>query len=72
MAVESNDSVAPYYGATADGTRGGWNPEFVQRIQRVDTPNTSGISCQSVGLMTDRSCDSIRFFQLEPIHPTGS
>lgn len=28
--------VAPYYGATADGTRGGWNPQFVGRIQRVE------------------------------------
>ena len=28
--------VAPYYGATADGTRGGWNEEFVRRIQRVE------------------------------------
>jgi len=28
--------VAPYYGATSDGTRGGWNPAFVARIQRVE------------------------------------
>jgi hypothetical protein len=28
--------VAPYYGASADGTRGGWKPEFVQRIQRIE------------------------------------
>ncbi len=25
--------VAPYYGVDADGARGGWNPEFVKRIQ---------------------------------------
>ncbi len=25
--------VAPYYGAEADGTRAGWKPEFVSRIQ---------------------------------------
>jgi len=30
--------VAPYYGATRDGSRAGWNPEFVQRIQRVEYP----------------------------------
>jgi len=28
--------LAPYYGATSDGTRGGWNPAFVGRIQRVE------------------------------------
>ena len=28
--------VAPYYGTLADGTRGGWNPEFVSRIQRAE------------------------------------
>lgn len=30
--------VAPYYGVTAGGTRGGWNSQFVQRIQRVEYP----------------------------------
>ena len=28
--------VAPYYGVQADGTRAGWNPEFVSRIQRAE------------------------------------
>jgi len=28
--------VAPYYGIDSDGTRGGWNPEFVRRIQRAE------------------------------------
>jgi hypothetical protein len=28
--------LAPYYGTASDGTRGGWNPEFVSRIQRVE------------------------------------
>jgi hypothetical protein len=28
--------VAPYYGVDADGTRGGWNSEFVGRIQRAE------------------------------------
>lgn len=28
--------VAPYYGATADGSRSGWSPQFVDRIQRVE------------------------------------
>lgn len=28
--------VAPYYGVEADGTRAGWNPEFVSRIQRAE------------------------------------
>jgi hypothetical protein len=28
--------MAPYYGVAADGTRGGWNPEFVSRIQRAE------------------------------------
>ena len=28
--------VAPYYGVPADGTRGGWNLEFVSRIQRAE------------------------------------
>jgi hypothetical protein len=30
--------VAPFYGGAADGTRGGWNPQFVQRIQRAEYP----------------------------------
>ena len=28
--------VAPYYGVASDGTRGGWNEQFVGRIQRVE------------------------------------
>ena len=28
--------AAPYYGVQADGTRGGWNPRFVSRIQRAE------------------------------------
>ena len=28
--------LAPFYGIEADGTRGGWNPEFVGRIQRAE------------------------------------
>ena len=28
--------MAPYYGVQSDGTRGGWNPEFVSRIQRAE------------------------------------
>lgn len=28
--------VAPYYGVEADGTRAGWDPEFVARIQRAE------------------------------------
>lgn len=30
--------VAPYYGADKDGTRGGWDPTFVQRIRRATYP----------------------------------
>jgi hypothetical protein len=30
--------VAPYYGIDADGSRGGWNPAFVQRIRRCEYP----------------------------------
>jgi hypothetical protein len=30
--------VAPFYGADQDGTRGGWHPEFVRRIQRAMYP----------------------------------
>lgn len=30
--------VAPFYGADPDGTRGGWNPEFVKRIRRAEYP----------------------------------
>jgi hypothetical protein len=28
--------VAPFYGCEADGSRGGWDPEFVARIQRAE------------------------------------
>lgn len=30
--------VAPYYGADRDGSRGGWNPKFVDRIKRGTYP----------------------------------
>lgn len=30
--------VAPYYGIEADGTRGGWNSQFVERIQQAEYP----------------------------------
>lgn len=30
--------VAPYYGVDQDGSRGGWNPVFVERIQRCEYP----------------------------------
>jgi hypothetical protein len=28
--------LAPYYGVQSDGSRGGWSPEFVLRIQRAE------------------------------------
>ncbi len=28
--------MAPYYGVDTDGSRGGWKPEFVNRIQRAE------------------------------------
>ena len=30
--------IAPYYGIDRSGTRGGWKPEFVQRIRRCEYP----------------------------------
>ncbi len=30
--------IAPYYGADRGGKRGGWRPEFVQRIRRAEYP----------------------------------
>jgi hypothetical protein len=30
--------VAPFYGSAQDGTRGGWNPEFLGRIQACEYP----------------------------------
>src|SRR6185295_5725375 len=30
--------VAPFYGVDRDGTRGGWNPGFVDRIRRCEYP----------------------------------
>lgn len=30
--------VAPFYGAEAGGTRGGWHPTFVERIRRAEYP----------------------------------
>jgi hypothetical protein len=30
--------VAPYYGADQSGTRGGWNPDFVERIRLCEYP----------------------------------
>ena len=30
--------VAPYYGVPPDGSRGGWNPELVERIQKAEYP----------------------------------
>lgn len=31
--------VAPYFGVPADGSRGGWNPEFVRRIRHAEYPS---------------------------------
>ena len=28
--------LAPYYGSLSDGSRAGWDPEFISRIQRVE------------------------------------
>lgn len=33
--------VAPYYGVPRSGRRGGWRPEFVQRIRRAEYPQYS-------------------------------
>lgn len=33
--------VAPYYGADRGGNRGGWKPEFIQRIRRAEYPQYS-------------------------------
>jgi hypothetical protein len=30
--------IAPFYGADAGGTRGGWHPTFVERIRRAEYP----------------------------------
>jgi len=30
--------VAPFYGVDRDGSRGGWRPDFVQRIRRAEYP----------------------------------
>ena len=30
--------AAPYYGATRDGSRGGYNPQFVERIRHCEYP----------------------------------
>ena len=30
--------LAPYYGVASDGSRRGWNPEFVEGIQRAEYP----------------------------------
>ena len=30
--------VAPYYGVDQNGSRGGWRPDFVQRIRRAEYP----------------------------------
>ena len=30
--------MAPYYSIDRDGSRGGWNPDFVSRIRRAEYP----------------------------------
>jgi hypothetical protein len=42
--------VAPFYGVDRDGTRGGWKPEFVQRIRRGEYPQYVWDSLPSGGV----------------------
>ena len=42
--------IAPYYGATKNGKRGGYRPEFVERVRHcVNTLNSCGTACQYAG-----------------------
>ncbi len=43
--------VAPFYGVDRDGTRGGWKPEFVQRIRRAEYPQYLWDSLPSGGVV---------------------
>lgn len=56
--------VAPYYGADRSGRRGGFNPEFVQRIRRAEYPQYAWDSLPIGG-----SSESI--LRLDHIQPLG-
>ncbi len=56
--------VAPYYGADRSGKRGGWKPEFVQRIRRAEYPQYAWDSLPIPG-----ASESI--LRLDHIQPVG-
>jgi hypothetical protein len=60
--------VAPYYGADPGGTRGGWPPEFVQRIRRAFY---SQYICDRLPIGGPEE-SIMRFDQLQPIGPDRS
>ncbi len=55
--------VAPYYGADQSGKRGGFRPEFVQRIRRAEYPQYSWDSLPLPGA----SESILRFDHLQPL-----
>jgi hypothetical protein len=55
--------VAPYYGADRSGKRGGFKPEFVQRIRRAEYPQYSWDSLPISGA----SESILRFDHLQPL-----
>ena len=63
--------VAPYYGVQADGTRAGWNPDFVSRIQRAEYRSTCGTDYLRADFGRGPSCASITCSRLVTIRPTG-
>ena len=65
---QSNPTLlaAPYYGVASDGTRGGWNPEFVGRIQRAEY-------CQYVwDLLPIGGSDDGSILRLDHLFPIGA
>ena len=58
--------VAPYYGVDSSGTRGGWRPEFVERIRRGEYPQ---YIWDSLPLKSSTTTESI--LRLDHIQPIG-
>jgi hypothetical protein len=56
--------VAPYYGADQSGTRGGWRPDFVQRIRRCEYPQYAWDKLPIAGSATE---SILRLDHLQPL-----
>lgn len=56
--------VAPYFGAAADGSRGGWQPELVRRIRHCEYPQ---FFWDMLPISLSNSPSILRLDQIQPV-----